>query len=163
MILLFMSIRLRVFQNLSNEFGGQMSTDCEQSDEAESDGTVSHKKYWPPSNVEYSTFEAPLFGSDFFDLIGLIVECRIFDIRSTLLRMSNFRHSISRPLNVEYSTSKTPFFGCRTFDIRSTLLRIGFFRFDRPSVECRIFDIRSASVECRIIDIRSTPDRMTDL
>ena len=72
----------------------------------------------------------PRVGSDFFDSIGRIVECRILDIRSALLRMSDFRHSISRPSNVEYSTFETPFFGCRIFDIRSTL--------------CRIFGIRSA-------------------
>ena len=33
-------------------------------------------------------------------------ECRIFYIRSALLRMSDFRHSIDRPSNVEYSTSE---------------------------------------------------------
>ena len=36
-----------------------------------------------------------------FDPILASVECRIFDIRSVLLRMSDFRHSISRPSNVE--------------------------------------------------------------
>ena len=36
-------------------------------------------------NIEYSTFDQPS------------VECRIFDIRSACLRMSDFRHSIGRP------------------------------------------------------------------
>ena len=80
------------------------------------------------SNVEYSTFEAPFFGSDFFDSIGRIVECRIFDIRSALLRMSDFRHSISRSSNFEYSTSEAPFFGCRIFDIRSAVRRMSNIR-----------------------------------
>ena len=51
-------------------------------------------RYWPPSNVEYSTSEEGCFG------------CRIFDIRSAPLRMSDFRHSIGRPSNFEYSTSE---------------------------------------------------------
>ena len=56
-----------------------------------------------------------------FDPILASVECRIFDIRSALLHMSDFRHSISRPSNFEYSTSETPFFGCRIFDIRTAV------------------------------------------
>ena len=76
------------------------------------------------SNVANSIRFALFVGSDFFDSIGRIVECQIFDIRSTLLRMSDFRHSISRSPNVEYSTSEAPFFGCRIFDIRSAVRRM---------------------------------------
>ena len=67
-------------------------------------------------------------GSDFLDSIGRIVECRIFDIRSALLRMSDFRHSISRSSNVEYSTSEALFFGCRIFDIRLAVRRMSNIR-----------------------------------
>ena len=67
------------------------------------------------SNVENSIRFALFVGSDFFDSIGCIIECRIFDIRSALLRMSDFRHS----------TSEATFFG--------------FSAFDRPSVKCRIY------------------------
>ena len=34
------------------------------------------------------------------------VKCRIFDIQIALFRMSDFRHSISRPSNVENPTSE---------------------------------------------------------
>ena len=37
-------------------------------------------RYWPPSNVEYSTSKTPFFGY------------RIFDIRSAVRRKSNIRH-----------------------------------------------------------------------
>ena len=75
------------------------------------------------SNVANSIRFALFVSSDFFDSIGRIVECRIFDIRRTLLRIgffrfdrphsriSNIRYSIGRPSNVEYSTSEAPQFG----------------------------------------------------
>ena len=44
-------------------------------------------------------------GSDFFDSIGRIVECRIFDVRSTLLRMSNIRHPKCLNSDIEHSMS----------------------------------------------------------
>ena len=96
------------------------------------------------SNVTNSIRFALFVVSDFFDSIGRIVECRIFDIRSTLLRigfsrfdrphiqMSNIRQPKHPSSDVGLSTFDQPLVECRIFDIRSTLLRIGFFRFDRP-------------------------------
>ena len=139
------------------------------------------------SNVANSIRLALFVGSEFFDSIGHIVECRIFDIRSTLLRigffrfdrphsrMSNIRHpkhpssdrffSIRSAVksNIEYSTSEEPFFVSDFFD---SIGRI---------VECRIFDIRSTllrigffrfqrpSVECQIFDIRSASIRILNI
>ena len=63
-----------------------------------------------------------------FSIRSAAYECRIFDIRSALLRMSDFGHSISSPSNVEYSTSEAPFFGCRIFDIRLAVRRMSNIR-----------------------------------
>ena len=65
------------------------------------------------SQIRFALF----VGSDFFDSIGGIVECRIFDIRSTLLRigffrfdrphsrMSNIRHPKCLNSDIEHSMS----------------------------------------------------------
>ena len=68
--------------------------------------------------------------------------------------MSNIRHSIGRPSNVEYSTSEALFFGFFRFDRPYSRMSniqhpkhpssdVVFSTFDQPSVECRIFDIRN--------------------
>ena len=85
-------------------------------------------RYWPPSNVEYSTFEAPFFG------------CQIFDIRLAVRRMSNIRHPKHPSSDVEYWTSEAPFFGCRIFDIRSAVCRMSNIR--HPKCVCRMSNNR---------------------
>ena len=54
-------------------------------------------------------------------------------IRFALFVGSDFSDSISRPSNVEYSTSEARFSD------------VGFSIFDQPFVECRIFDTRRMS------------------
>ena len=78
------------------------------------------------------------------------VECRTFNIRSTLLRMSDFRHSINHPSNVEHSTFDQPFVECRIFDILFAVRRM-----------LNIFDIRSALH--RTSDLRHSISRLSNV
>ena len=48
------------------------------------------------SNVENSIRFALFVGSDFFDSIGRIVECRIFDIRRALLHALNMKKIVKK-------------------------------------------------------------------
>ena len=81
------------------------------------------------SGAESSSYSS----SSLYSVSTLLTKPCTFELEVCKKIRFDFRSDIGfrRMQNVEYSTSKAPFFGCR------------------------IFDIRSASVECRIIDIRS--------
>ena len=78
------------------------------------------------------------------------VVCRIFDIRNALLQMSDFRHSIGRPSNIEYLTSEARFFGFRIFDIRSAVRLISNIRHPKHASSdvsdlCTLLETRNGS------------------
>ena len=108
------------------------------------------------SNVQNLTFDRTRFGF------------RIFDIRRSVLRMSNIRHSTDGRSNVENPTSDLTHFGSQIFDIRRSVLRMSNIRHstdgrsnvenptsDRTRFGCRIFDIRLCGRSNLICDLRS--------
>ena len=95
------------------------------------------------SNVEYWTSKARPIGCRIFDIRSPVsrmsnfrhpeasVGCRIFDIRSPVSRMSKTRHPKRVRSNVEYSTSGSV---CRLSDFwhsKRVSADIGFLSFDR--------------------------------
>ena len=85
-------------------------------------------RYWPPSNVEYSTPEEGCFGCRIFDIRLCGRSNRKNPIRRRVLRMSNIRHSTLRPIELKKSDPTNE--ANRICDIRSDKMHTSNLEFN---------------------------------